>query len=115
MHRWFAAPVVGRTSVFALERELFVCDDFVRRHELASREARRTLERRGAAEVPDALEIRMAVRRPRQWRFLLSVDVERGEDESRGGDQTGNSHNGDSLHLLPSPGPGRDRRKPAPP
>src|SRR5207244_12176274 len=66
MHRRLAAAIVGRAAVLALERELLVLDDFLRRHELAAREPRGPLERRRAAEVPDALQVRTAAGRPRR-------------------------------------------------
>ena len=76
------ARVVGRTAVLTRERESLVLDDFLGRHELASREPRRPLERRGAAKVPDALEVGMAVRRARQCAtFRLRRRARRGEGD----------------------------------
>src|SRR5258707_492282 len=92
MHRRFAAPVVGRTSVLALERELLVLDDFGRRHECAAGKARGTFEGRRAAKIPDALQIWMAVRDPRRCPLLLGARLEADHHESRGDHERNSGH-----------------------
>jgi len=70
MHRLFGSRIVGRTSVFTLDRAPLVLLHFLERHELLARELRRTFERRRAAVVPDALELRLTVGRAKRRRLL---------------------------------------------
>src|SRR5438874_10527554 len=85
--------IVGRTAVLTFERQPFGVDDFFRRYELAAGEAGGTLERRRAAEIPDTLQIRMAVRGPRQRsRFRLG--------EGRRGDEHGEGESNRNIHAA---------------
>src|SRR5471030_2724761 len=63
----------GERLLEAVGRLLFECGRFLAREELSSGELTWTLERRRRAEVPDALEVGLAVRSTRQRPGLLRL------------------------------------------
>ena len=66
MHRRIAARIVGRPAIVARRGPPLVLGNLLIGEELFAGEVRRALERRGGAVVPDALEVRLSVGRPRR-------------------------------------------------
>src|SRR5262249_58238958 len=77
-----AAALSGRHGD---ERALAILGGFLRREEFLRAELLRTLERRDARVGPEALEIRMPIRRPRRCRRRLGADH---RDEPHRDDET---------------------------
>src|SRR6516165_89536 len=85
--------VNGEDVATVLVRAALECVGFFGSEELFAFEFLRTLERRGRAEVPEALEIRMSIGRARwrRWPLRCESGAERERDEGR--------TQGASLHV----------------